>query len=81
MVKIIYCGWEGIMDKQELDRLLDKQRDFFHTGTTLDIDFRIKQLTLLKRLIKSNEDRFIKALKDDLGKSEFESYATGLQIS
>jgi len=64
------------MNKEELDKLLEKQREFFHTGTTLDVDYRIKQLTQLKNLIKSNEDKFIKALKEDLGKSEFEAYAT-----
>lgn len=64
------------MNKEDLDRLLEKQREFFRTGTTLDIDFRIKQLSLLKSLIKANEDRLIKALREDLGKSEFEAYAT-----
>jgi len=64
------------MNNQELDRLLEKQREFFKTSTTLDIDFRIKQLKLLKSLIKTNEDKFIKALKEDLGKSEFEAYTT-----
>ena len=68
------------MDNQELDRLLEKQREFFHTSTTLDVDFRIKQLKLLKSLIKTNEDRFIKALKEDSGKSEFEAYATEIGL-
>lgn len=68
------------MNNEELERLLIKQREFFHTMTTLDIDFRIKQLKLLKSLIKDNEERFIKALKDDLGKSEFEAYTTEIGI-
>lgn len=65
-----------IMDKQELDKLLAKQKEFFNTSTTLDIDFRIKQLKLLKNLIKENENKIIEALKSDLGKSELEAYAT-----
>jgi len=64
------------MNSEEMDRLLLKQREFFHTATTLDVDFRIKQLKLLKSLIKENEERFIAALKEDLGKSEFEAYTT-----
>lgn len=68
------------MNNDELDKLLEKQGEFFHTATTLDIDFRIKQLKLLKSLIKDNEERFITALKEDLGKSEFEAYTTEIGI-
>ncbi len=52
------------------------QRRFFESGKTLDIDFRIKQLKALKEAIKNNESAILAALHSDLGKAEFEGYAT-----
>lgn len=54
----------------------DAQKKFFNTGKTKDIDYRIRALSKLKRIIKENEEDILKALKDDLGKSSFEAYAT-----
>ena len=56
--------------------IVQKQRDFFNTGVTKSVDFRVQQLKKLKSIIESNEKEIAKALYDDLRKSEFESYAT-----
>ena len=56
--------------------ILDKQRDFFNLNSTKDINFRKKQLEKLKEIINENEKDIMVALKEDLGKSEFESYST-----
>lgn len=66
--------------KSNIPELLQKQKDFFDTGTTKNIDFRLTQLKKLKQLIKTHESEIIQALKADLHKSEFESYATELFI-
>lgn len=51
-------------------------REFFNTGQTRNIKFRIKQLKALKKaLIKYDED-IIQALYDDLNKSSFEAVMT-----
>ena len=57
-----------------LNKILDAQRKFFASGATLDVDLRISKLKLLKDTIKQYEGEIAAALKQDLGKSEFESF-------
>lgn len=54
--------------------ILEKQRHFFSSGATLSYDFRLSSLRKLKENILKNESKISAALKEDLGKSEFESY-------
>lgn len=61
--------------------LIQKQKVFFRTGKTKEIQYRIDTLKRLKTLIQSNENKIYKALKDDLGKCEFESYATEIGLT
>jgi aldehyde dehydrogenase (NAD+) len=56
--------------------LLKKQRDFFNTGITKDVRFRIEQLQKLRDLTIQYEKEIVQALKDDLNKPEFEAYGT-----
>lgn len=63
-----------------MQETLQKQRAFFHSGKTLDLDWRIKQLQNLKKSIKKYEENLIWALRDDLGKSEFEAYTTEISM-
>ena len=51
-----------------------KQRDFFKTGQTKNISFRIQQLNILKQAILDNETEISKALKADLNKPLAESF-------
>ncbi len=60
--------------------IVEKQREYFNSHQTLDVDFRKKQLALLLSQIKKYENEIITALKLDLNKSEFESYATEIGI-
>lgn len=63
-----------------LEDILKKQKEFFNTRKTKDIDFRISNLKKLKDIIKKNEDRILEALKEDLNKSYFEGYSTEVGI-
>jgi aldehyde dehydrogenase (NAD+) len=54
--------------------ILFKQRNFFKTGKTKDINFRLEQLKTLKQAVLENQAAIINALKADLNKPEFESY-------
>lgn len=56
--------------------LLGTQREYFLTGATLPVEFRIRQLKTLYQTILSFEDKIQNALREDLGKSPFESYET-----
>lgn len=60
----------------DIKSVFNKQKEFFYLGKTNDINFRIDNLKRLKQVIKKNEDKILDALKKDLGKSNFESYAT-----
>lgn len=54
--------------------LLDKQRQFFASGKTKEIDFRLNQLKRFKQAITSSKEAVLDALKADLNKPEFEGY-------
>ena len=57
-----------------LDELLQKQKDYFRTGETRDIEFRISKLKRLKKAVKIYEQKVLEALRKDLGKPEQESF-------
>lgn len=65
---------------KEIKNIFSDQRKFFDSGKSNDIDVRIKQLKTLKKVIKENEKEILQALKDDLGKSNFEAYATEIGL-
>lgn len=71
------------MNEQEIKHIVINQRKYFNTGATLDVDARIRALKKLRESILKHEDEINKALKKDLGKSNFESYMceTGLVLS
>lgn len=62
------------MNEQEIKTIVDKQRKFFYSNVSLNVDYRIRALQKLKITILKYEDRICDALKADLGKSSFESY-------
>ncbi len=61
---------------QSIVKILAAQREFFKTGKTREIDFRIQSLKKLSNAIKKYEKRFCEAIYADLHKAEFETYAT-----
>lgn len=60
--------------------LLSKQRNYFQTGATKNLAFRIKALQKLNQVIREGEKRLIQSLKEDLNKSEFDAYSTEIGI-
>jgi aldehyde dehydrogenase (NAD+) len=60
--------------------IICKQREFFQTGETKNIDFRIAQLKTLKQAIIEHTEVIIEALQADLKKPEFEAYATEILV-
>jgi len=63
-------------NEQEIIEIVRKQHALFNSSVTHTYDFRINELLKFKRGIEKFESQFSIALKDDLGKSEFESYVT-----
>ena len=61
---------------QKIETMINFQRNFFHSGMTKELEFRLDMLDRLKKAIISNEEKITEALQKDLGKSQFESYVT-----
>lgn len=66
-----------------IDQILDKQRNYFQSGATLPVSFRIEMLKKLRGAVQKYETEIGLALKEDLGKSGYESFMceTGLVLS
>ena len=45
------------MTREEIVSIVSKQRAFFNTGKTLDVNFRIEMLKKLKSAIASREEK------------------------
>jgi len=60
--------------KNDIHNIVEKQRQFFNTGITLDVKYRKEQLKKLKKMLKDNQEKIIEALHIDLGRSPMESY-------
>lgn len=58
----------------EIQKTVEAQRAFFRSGTTLDINWRLKQLRALRDAVKAHETEFEDALHKDLGRSRVEAY-------
>jgi aldehyde dehydrogenase (NAD+) len=56
--------------------LVEKQRAYFHSGKTRPLDVRLRHLDTLYTGIQRCEAEIFQALKEDLNKSELESYTT-----
>ncbi len=68
------------MTMDSLFNILSNMRRYFNSGATRPVSFRIDQLKKLKAAIRSHEDEIIEALKTDMGKPSFESYASEIGI-
>jgi aldehyde dehydrogenase (NAD+) len=64
------------MEKEEISLIIEKQREFFASGKTLEINFRFEILKKLRTLIILHEKDIVDALWKDFHKPEFEVIAT-----
>ena len=60
--------------KESIHELVNKQKKYFRSNMTLDLDWRIHQLKRLKTAVGLYEDELVAALQMDLGRSEAEAY-------
>ncbi len=63
-----------------MNEAVRKQRLFFEKGITKEVDYRIKNLKLLKQIILTHEAEILDALQKDLNKAPFEAYATEIGL-
>lgn len=57
-----------------MHEIVERQRNFFSTGVTKNISFRIEQLKLLRQIVEVHQTEIMAALKADMNKPEFEAY-------
>ena len=71
------------MKINDIDRVLQAQKEFFDSGETLNVKFRIEMLKKLRDAIRTHQNEINDALTCDLGKSAFEGFMceTGLCMS
>jgi aldehyde dehydrogenase (NAD+) len=66
--------------RAHIEEIVQKKRSFFYEKKTLAPQFRKDALSRLLNNIKKHESEVIKALGEDLGKSESEAYLTELGV-
>ena len=64
----------------KIQEIYTKQQDLFNSNITKDVSFRIEQLKKVKKVLKENEELLYKAIYEDFGKSEFETYVSELSL-
>lgn len=71
------------MKEAEIKEIVSRQRNYFFSGATLNVEHRIRSLKKLRACILAHETEIGEALQKDLGKSSLESYMceTGLVLS
>ena len=65
----------------DIGNVLTAQRQFFESGHTKDLDFRLENLNRLKNAITKNEAKILEALKKDLSKSTYAGYLTEVGVA
>ena len=60
--------------EESIRTIVENQRHFFRTGTTLPVSWRKEQLKRLKAAVIERQKEFLDALAQDLGRSEVEAY-------
>ena len=60
--------------KEEIHQIVLNQKEYFLSGETLSVKFRIEQLKKLRESLVIYQDEIIQALKEDLNRSVAEAY-------
>lgn len=60
--------------------IIQNQRDFFKSGKTKDVTFRIEQLKKLRQAVIEHEQSIVEALQADLHKPKVETYLTEIGV-
>ncbi|MGI5936061.1 MAG: aldehyde dehydrogenase [Oscillospiraceae bacterium] len=64
----------------DITQIVAAQREFFMSGRTRPLEFRLDSLRKLQRALQQNENKICEALRADLNKTGFETYMTEIGI-
>jgi aldehyde dehydrogenase (NAD+) len=59
------------MSQLKLGEIVPKQRDYFSSGKTRELSWRIERLKDLRKAMRENEREILKALEFDMAKHYF----------
>ncbi|RXT05263.1 aldehyde dehydrogenase [Ammoniphilus sp. CFH 90114] len=65
---------------EDYQALVNKQKQFFRSGKTKEMTYRLDALEKLRNGIREKEESLLHALKADLNKSEFEAYTAEIGV-
>ena len=68
------AGEPAVYTEGSIREIVEAQRRFFRTGTTLPVSWRLKQLRKLRDEVIAHEAEFEAALAEDLGRTKAEAY-------
>ncbi|MEG2338315.1 MAG: aldehyde dehydrogenase [Clostridium sp.] len=66
---------------ESISLIVNNQREYFNSGITLDLEFRIESLKKLKKAIVNNEKDILESLRKDLNKAPLEGYAAEIGLT
>lgn len=69
-----------MLTKSSVSDIIHQQRQFFAAGKTKDLAFRIEQIKRLRQAVLDHKTEIMDALKADLNKPVFETYATEIGV-
>jgi len=69
-----------IIKNHKMKNLVEKQRVFFNSNKTKDIEWRIQQLKKIRTLLKENEPLLYQAIYTDFQKSVFDTFTSELSL-
>ena len=64
------------MSITEVQDIISLQEQYFRSGKTLDVNFRLDRLRALRKVLQDYDEELNQALLEDLGKHPFEAYAS-----
>ena len=68
------------LEKERIFDIVERQKQFFKTGETLKLKFRLQHLKKLHQAISGHEDAICDALYLDFRKSQFEAFGTEIAL-
>lgn len=71
---------ESKVPDSKMKDIIQKQRDYFKTGATKEINFRIRAMGKLREALVKYEPKLLKSLHADLHKPELEAYSIEIGV-
>ena len=72
--------WLTKKGRKILNKRIQAQREFFESGRTRPVKWRLEQLNYLKNAVKQYEQDLLNAVEADLGKGAFEEFAAKMKL-